>query len=132
MVALRGATADQPDDEETKAASRAEWSLVTPGRTTSADLITVRIPERAGGHAVLSDRLLVVAPEGAVRVEAVKAGGGVVAGASLERAAGVLDLPVGATVTLRALDRDGHEVASTPLRELPGPQLFGEPLISNW
>lgn len=133
MVALGGPEATgRPVEVETMAASRAGWSLAATG-TAAGDLLAVRVPERDGGHAVLGERLLVVAPAAAVRVAAVTGGGTVVAEAPLADGVGILTVPVPANVTLRAFDGRGDAVASVPFAEPDGQlRLFGEPLLSDW
>ncbi|MEO3775516.1 hypothetical protein ABGB16_01430 [Micromonospora sp. B11E3] len=133
LLALATEEQATPDDTETAATSRAGWPLVATGITPAYDLAAVRVPARSGGHAVLTDRLLVVpARATAVRVEAV-ADGRVRAAAPVGAGAAELTLPVGAEVTLRALDRNGRVVASGRLVELAeGERLFDERIVSNW
>ncbi|MFG1952608.1 hypothetical protein [Micromonospora sp. NPDC048830] len=133
LLALATEEQATPDGTETAAASRAGWPLVATGITPAYDLAAVRVPARSGGHAVLTDRLLVVpARATAARVEAV-ADGRVRATGPVRAGAAELTLPVGAEVTLRALDRNGRVVASGRLVELAeGERLFNERIVSNW
>lgn len=134
LVALASPDQATPDDEETMAASRADWSLVATASATSADLRVVRIPQRDGGHAVLSDWLLVLAPAGAATVRAVAANGMPTPPAPVTDGVAVLrSIPVGAKVVLEAYGSGEKPLATAPLREpADGERLFDEPLVRAW
>lgn len=133
MMALAGADDAKPDDEPTMATSRADWSLTATAVAGSADLIAVRVPERAGGHATIGDRLLVVPPPTAVRVVAVDKVGKTINSADVVAGAATLSLPVGQAATLRALDDRGEPLATATIDEPDhGERLFGEQLTLNW
>lgn len=132
LVALAPPDDARPDDTETLAASRADWALAATAVSTSAALTAIRVPTRSGGHAALTDQLLVVPPQGAVRVVVVGSGTGR-ASAAVTDGAAVLSLPVGERAEVRAMDADGRVLASTPVREPErGERLFGEQLVSDW
>ncbi|SBT45342.1 hypothetical protein [Micromonospora auratinigra] len=106
--------------------------LVATGYPPAYDLLAVRVPARDGNRAVLTDRLLVVPRPGVTRIEAV-AGGKVRASAAVTDGAALLDLPVGADVTLRGRDAAGTVRCSGPLREpATGDRVFNEPLVRDW
>ncbi|WP_147434567.1 hypothetical protein [Micromonospora musae] len=135
LLALAGPGNIASEDAAGEDLSSAKVSLVATAVATSAKLAAVRVPAASGGHAVLTNRLLVVPPPGAARVDAVaaEAPGGVRASAEVRSGAAVLTLDVGAEVTLRALDRTGALLASAPLRELArGERIFNEPLVHAW
>ncbi|MEV4626800.1 hypothetical protein AB0J90_10995 [Micromonospora sp. NPDC049523] len=118
---------------DSAAANGAGWSLVAPGTADDSGVIAVRVPERSGGHAVASDRMLVVGPASAATVEAVDATGTVIESARMERGAAILTLPAGEKVTLRVLDETGDQVVAAVTPEhAEGQQLFGEPIVSAW
>ncbi|MEH0937697.1 hypothetical protein [Micromonospora psammae] len=103
---------------------------ILAGRTH--DLAAIRVPALVDGHAALTDRLLVVPRPAAARVEAV-ADGQVRATAVVRDGAALLTLPLGAEVTLRALDGDGKVMASGALREpARGERVFNEALTWAW
>ncbi|WP_326557812.1 hypothetical protein [Micromonospora sp. NBC_01796] len=133
LVALVDNNQATPDDSATGAANRAGWSLVAPGTADDSGVIAVRVPARAGGRAVASDRMLVVGPASAATVEAVDATGAVVGSARMERGAAILILLTRDEVTLRVLDATGKQVVATVTPEhAAGQQLFGEPIVSAW
>ncbi|MBM0238805.1 hypothetical protein JNW88_19670 [Micromonospora sp. ATA32] len=107
LVALARPDDATPDDTETLTASRADWALASSAVSTSAELMAVRVPARSGGHAVLTDQLLVVPPADAVQVVAVfpDQPGSQRASSTVIDGAAVLQLPVGLQVTVQALDR---------------------------
>ncbi|MFC4021139.1 hypothetical protein ACFOW4_24795 [Micromonospora sp. GCM10011542] len=119
-------------DTGTQASIGGQAALVATGISSVDDLAAVRVPARSRDHAVLTDRLLVVPPREAVRIEAVAAGQ--VRSAALVRdGAAVLTLPVGSSVTVRALDGNGRLLTAAMLTErADGEQIFGEPVVSNW
>lgn len=132
LLATAPADDARPDDPETLAASRAGWALAATAVSTSPDLIAVRVPTRTGGHAVLTDHLL-VAPdrEDAAQVEAV--GVGARSSAPVNLGFAILAVPVGAEVTLRVRDANGKLLASQRLHEpAAGERIFDEQLISAW
>lgn len=132
LVGLTTRALDEPDEEETMAASRKDWSLVSTGTVGDAGLLATRLPERVGAHAVASDRLLVVPGPGAVRVEAVDAAGAVLGSAPVTGGAAVLPLP-GQASAVRSVDGAGKTLARTsPGQFDPGRRLFGEELLSDW
>ncbi|MGW1057842.1 hypothetical protein [Micromonospora rubida] len=133
LLALATAEKAAPDDTETAATSRAGNPLIATDVAPGDDLAAVRVPARSGGHAVLTDRLLVVPRRAdAVRVEAVLEGK-VQASASVRDEAAQLTLPVGAQVSLRALDRSGRVVGSGRFAEVgDGERIFNEQVVSNW
>ncbi|RNL98672.1 hypothetical protein EFE23_13250 [Micromonospora solifontis] len=127
------ATARDPAPTDTVPAPEPLRSpLVSTGYGPAYDLVAARVPVRDGERAVLGGQLLVVPRKGVVRVEAV-VDGTVRASAPVTGGAALLTLPVGSTVTLRGLDRDGVVRCSGPLREpAAGERLFNEPLVSAW
>ncbi|MEV0156158.1 hypothetical protein AB0H57_20850 [Micromonospora sp. NPDC050686] len=121
-----------PDDTETMAASRADWALASTA-SGSGDLTAVRLPVRAGGHAELGGRVLVVVPKGATAVKILRAGGVVAATTAVTEGVALVPLPVGDRVSLLAVDAHDRVLASTEFRERErGPRLFGESLVANW
>ncbi|WP_319462454.1 hypothetical protein [Micromonospora sp. RTP1Z1] len=74
LVAVAPPDDARPDDTETLAASRTDWALASTVVGGSPDLIAIRVPTRAGGHAALNRPASRGAPEGAARVEAVGSG----------------------------------------------------------
>ncbi|MEU4678925.1 hypothetical protein [Micromonospora sp. NPDC023737] len=135
LLALAGAGDIASDDTAGDVAANAEVGLVATAIATSTKLAAVRVPAISGGHAVLTDQLLVVPPPGAARVDAVAVGAddSVRVTGNVRNGAAVLTIDVGAKVTLRALDRNGVLLASTPLREPPhGKRIFNEPLVTAW
>ncbi|MFC6022723.1 hypothetical protein ACFP2T_42035 [Plantactinospora solaniradicis] len=134
MLALAGRDDPAADEPEAPASDREQWSLVSTGYTDSADLIAVRIPERDGGRAVLSDRLLVVGRSTDVSYSLTDAAGQELASARPEMpGVALLTIPLGTKATLRALDAAGTTVASTELVEFStGRQMFGEAFVSDW
>ncbi|MFR9774910.1 hypothetical protein ACL02O_02490 [Micromonospora sp. MS34] len=133
LLATAGPDDARPDDTETLGASRADWALVATTVSTSPGLIAVRVPARVGGHAVLTDQLLVAPwPADAVEVEAESAAGARSA-APVDSGFAILSVPMGAEVTLRALDANGKVLASQRLREpAAGERIFNEQLVSAW
>ncbi|MBE1492612.1 hypothetical protein [Plantactinospora soyae] len=134
MLALAGQDDPAPDDPAAPDADRENWSLVSTGYTNSADLITVRIPERAGGRAVLSDRLLVVGRATDASYSVIDAAGNVLPDVSpQQRGAALFTVPLGTKLTVRALDTAGRTIASTELVERDtGRQMFGESFLTEW
>ncbi|MCW3840338.1 hypothetical protein ONA70_09540 [Micromonospora yasonensis] len=132
LLATAGPDDTRPDDTETLAASRADWALVATAVSTSPGLVAVRVPARSGGHAVLTDQLLVAPASGeAAEVEAVGTGGR--STAPVDNGFAILTVPMGADVTLRALDANGNLLAAQRLREpAAGERIFNEELISAW
>ncbi|MBY8873905.1 hypothetical protein K7640_18915 [Micromonospora sp. PLK6-60] len=131
LLALAPPEDATPDDTETMAASRADWALASTG-SGSGELTAVRLPVRAGGHAELDDRVLVVVPKGATGVEARRPDGSTTVGTVTDGVA-VVPLPVGKQATLVARDARGTTLASAEFREpIFGPRLFGESLLSAW
>ncbi|MEV4760729.1 hypothetical protein AB0J86_37280 [Micromonospora sp. NPDC049559] len=134
LLAL-GGPGDVKTDLPAPGTGQEDTSLVATAVATTAELAAVRVPALSGGRAVLTDRLLVVPPAGAVRVDAVSGddAGGAAASAPVRDGAAILTLPLGAKVTLRALAGDGSTLASAPLRELArGERIFNEAVTSNW
>ncbi|RZU77391.1 hypothetical protein EV384_6110 [Micromonospora kangleipakensis] len=133
LVALAAPDGARPDDTETRAASRTDWALVSTVVGSSPDLIAVRVPTRVGGHAALTDQLLVVPEEeDAARVEVVGPGT-VRSSAPVTNGAAVVALPLGEPADVRALDAAGRVLASIQVREPErGGRLFGEGLVSDW
>jgi hypothetical protein len=133
VVALAPAGQAAPDSEPTMVESRKQWGLISTGQSDDHGLVAVRVPQRAGAHAELTDQLFVVAPTTAVRVEAVGSNGQVVAQAIASDGLSTLDLGIGRAVSVRALDVGGQPVATSTLAEpASGIRLFGEQLITNW
>ncbi|MFE9694693.1 hypothetical protein [Micromonospora sp. NPDC005806] len=90
------------------------------------------MPARAGGHAVLTDQLL-VAPvrDNATQVEA--DGVGIHTAAPMYAGFAILTVPLGAEVTLHVLDANGKTLATQPLREpASGERIFNERLTFDW
>ncbi|MFI5484706.1 hypothetical protein ACIBXA_08810 [Micromonospora echinaurantiaca] len=130
-LALAGPGETRPDDPRIGGLDP-DLALVATGTSVAYDLAAVRVPALVDGHAALTDRLLVVPRPQAVRVEAV-ADGQVRATAEVRAGAALLTLPLGAQVTLRAVDGDGKVVGSGTLREpANGERLFNESLVWNW
>ncbi|MDO3701747.1 hypothetical protein Q3W71_08650 [Micromonospora sp. C28SCA-DRY-2] len=131
-LALAGPGESRPDVPPVEAPDRNPAPLVATGTSVAYDLAAVRVPALVDGRAALTDRLLVVPRPAAVRVEAV-AGGEVRATAEVRDGAALLTLPLGAQVTLRAVDGDGKAVGSGTLREpAKGERIFNESLVWNW
>lgn len=132
LLALAGPGEARPDVPRVDGPDRNPAPLVATGTSVAYDLAAVRVPAVVDGHAALTDRLLVVPRREAVRVEAV-ADGQVRATAEVRGGAALLTLPLGAQVTLRAVDGDGKVVGSGTLREpANGERLFNESLVWNW
>jgi hypothetical protein len=133
MVAMAPAGQATPDGEPTMAQSRKEWGLISTGQSDDHGLVAVRLPQRVGAHAELTDRLFVVAPPTAVRVEAIGPNGQVIAQAITSEGLSTLDIGIGRAGSVRALDVGGQPVATSTLAEpANGTRLFGEQLITNW
>ncbi|MGS2616006.1 hypothetical protein ACVCAH_16005 [Micromonospora sp. LZ34] len=131
-LALAGPGETRPDIPRVEGFGREPLPLVATGTSVAYDLAAVRVPALVDGHAALTERLLVVPRREAVRVEAV-AGGQVRATAGVRGGAALLTLPLGAQVTLRAVDGDGKVVGSGTLREpAKGERIFNESLVWNW
>ncbi|SCG48741.1 hypothetical protein [Micromonospora coxensis] len=132
LVALAPAGQAGPDTPRADEPGQGRRPLVATGVTVAYDVAAVRVPAVVDGYPVLTDRLLVVPRPTAVRVEAV-ADGRVRATAPVRDGAAVLTLPLGARVTLRAVDGTGAVVGSGLLREpAHGERLFDEPLVRDW
>ncbi|SCG40533.1 hypothetical protein GA0070609_0895 [Micromonospora echinaurantiaca] len=131
-LALSGPGEARPDISRIEGFGPDRTPLVATGTGVAYDLAAVRVPAPVNGHAALTDRLLVVPRREAVRVEAV-ADGQVGATAEVRGGAALLTLPLGAQVTLRAVDGDGKVVGSGTLREpANGERIFNESLVWNW
>ncbi|WP_426505343.1 hypothetical protein ACPPVO_46955 [Dactylosporangium sp. McL0621] len=102
---------------------------VTTAVAASDRLVVVRLPHEDRGQ--LSDRLLVVAPPGATRLQVT---GGRDALVTLTDGVGVVDAPVPATLSIAALDASGATLVTTGVAEPAGVERFivGEPLIDDW
>ncbi|MGB2569543.1 hypothetical protein ACPFP2_13980 [Micromonospora citrea] len=132
LVALAPAGQAGPDTPRADQPGQGRLPLVATGVTAAYDVAAVRVPAVVDGYPVLTDRLLVVPRRSAVRVEAV-ADGRVRATGPVRDGAALLTLPLGARVTLRAVDGTGGVVGSGVLREpARGERLFNEPLVRDW
>ncbi|WP_123827023.1 hypothetical protein [Micromonospora globispora] len=133
LLALAAANDARRDDTGTLAASRADWALAATAVSSSAGLTAIRLPARAGGHAILTDQLLVApAQEEAVLVTATGSGAQR-AVAPVTNGAAILSLPLGAEVTLRVLNADGKVLDVQALHEpATGERIFNEQLVSTW
>jgi hypothetical protein len=113
--------------------SRKQWGLISTGQSDDHGLVAVRVPQRVGAHAELTDQLFVVAPTTAVRVEAVGSAGQVIAQSAVADGLAILDVGIGRPVSVRALDAAGQPVATSALSEpASGTRLFGEQFVTNW
>ncbi|MEV4483486.1 hypothetical protein [Micromonospora coxensis] len=132
LVALAPAGQAGPDTPRAHQPGPGRLPVVATGATVAYDVAAVRVPAVVGGYPALTDRLLVVPRPTAVRVEAV-VDGRVVATGPVRDGAAVFSLPLGARVTLRAVDATGAVVGSGVLREpARGERLFNEPLVRHW
>nr|BFE55689.1 hypothetical protein GCM10020063_002150 [Dactylosporangium thailandense] len=100
---------------------------LTTALAASDALVVVRLPHDE--DVALSDRLLVVAPPGANRLEV--SGHGRL---TLTDGVGVVEAPVPASLSIEALDASGAVVARTTVAEPTGADRFtvGEPSLHDW
>ncbi|MGC4903695.1 hypothetical protein ACLQ2Y_30740 [Micromonospora echinospora] len=134
LLATASAANARPDDTGTRGASRAGWALAATAVGGSNDLTAVRVPAWSDGQAVLTDRLLVVSQAAdAVRVKLIGPDGASTV-APVANGFAILTSPPGAgPFTLLVLDRDNVVIALRGVSDgSAGPQLFEEPLISDW
>ncbi|GAA4253093.1 hypothetical protein GCM10022255_052480 [Dactylosporangium darangshiense] len=104
---------------------------VTTAVSPRSDFVAVRLP--AEDHRSLSDRLLVLAPPGAVELRA-GSGPGAETKVTLADGVGVLHVPVPAKVIIRAVDAQGRTVAELTVSEPRNTTqiLAGQGLMRNW
>ncbi|GAA3772266.1 hypothetical protein [Micromonospora maritima] len=134
LLATATAATARPDDTGTRAASRAEWALASTAVTSSRDLTAVRVPAWSDGQAVLTDRLLVLSEAtDAVQVKLIGSEDAQTT-APVTNGSAVVRLPSGAgPLTLLVLDRNDMVLAIRGVDGLAAaPQVFAEPLISDW
>ncbi|SNT64661.1 hypothetical protein SAMN05421812_117174 [Asanoa hainanensis] len=121
----------QPDEPGGDFVPTMSWAATTA--TASSELMGVRVPARKDLGAVRTDNLLVLAPPGTVRVEALAKGRKVWQTNALTDGAGVVEVRYRGDVTLRALDASGAVLATAPMHDpAKGDTLFGENLVENW
>lgn len=133
LLALAPANDARPDDAGTLAASRADWALAATAVSSSPGLTAIRLPARAGGHAVLTDQLLVAAAQEEAVLVTATGSGGQRAVAPVTNGAAILSLPLGAEVTLRVLNADGEMLDVQALQEpATGERIFNEQLARAW
>ncbi|GIF63401.1 hypothetical protein Ais01nite_14360 [Asanoa ishikariensis] len=121
----------QPNEPGGDFIANLSWAATAP--TASSELMAVRVPARKDLGAVRTDNLLVLAPPGTVRVEALANGRQAWTTGLLTNGAGIVDIPHRGDVTLRALDATGAVLATAPMHDpAKGNTLFGEQLVNAW
>ncbi len=104
-------------------------AAVTTGVSASADLVVVRLPDAANPY-VLSDRLLVIAPPGATRLQLT---GSTTPAVPLVDGVAVVTAKAPAVLTVRATDAGGTTLAQLRLSEPDADGLmFGQALLQRW
>jgi hypothetical protein len=104
-------------------------SSITTAVAASADLVAVRLPDRANPE-VLSDQLLVIAPAAATTLQI---SGGDTPAVPLVAGVGIITAKAPAGLTIRANDGTGTTLAQLTVSEPDADGLlFGQALIRRW
>lgn len=102
-------------------------AITSTAITDGSGLIAIRVPKREPARAVLTDRVLVIAPEDATTAEALDARGNVIATGQLSQGIGLLAFVIGAAASIRA-----GAITTRFSEPREGARVYGDQLIYDW